>query len=403
MIQPFSKWAASFVVLAVTACSSSAPQANLSAVPAAASGNGVSATQRVATHFFVRGHDIETSTAGGAAPAIPQIMFLKGVDYAPTPICSAPLDNPLGNKNGAIWKRDLTALRALNVNAVKVYNANPNADPLGDFLTEAYHNGNHPIYVILSIFFPGDAVLNEGAVADLSGQYRKLAQVNGAYPAVMGISIGSEVNSDKFIHNPAWWKGMSALARAAKDGLRLAGQPEKLITTTMVDDGMNTVREGESNNFPVDAWGINAYRGTSFGQLWSSYQAASKKPFIVSEWGTPAGYHPNGNPNVAKEFPKGKVSVLTDYVGGLAKQMYQHSTLNGGIGSGGFYFEFNDEWWKAGDRCIQLTNPNAPNEKFAGGFDDEAWFGLNIISGGTPNVMTPRPTFSTLQTIWANQ
>jgi hypothetical protein len=351
----------------------------------------------------VRGRQIEMAVHRGSGPAV-KLMFFKGVDYAPTPICSGPLDNPLGNTNRAIWKRDLATLRALNINAIKVYNANPNADPIGDFLSDAYNNGKNPIYVILSIFFPGKAALDSGAVADLKGQYRKLAQVNGVYPAVIGMSIGSEVNAEDLIDQPAWWSGMSEIARGAREGFKLAGQPEKFLTTTMVDDGMNTVREGELNKFPIDVWGINAYKGPKFADFWSTYKAASKKPLIVSEWGTPAAYHPLGNPGNAREFPPGKVSELTGYVGGLAQQMFEHSTLNGGPGSGGFYFEYNDEWWKANDQCIQLPGPSRkPDPKFAGGFDDEAWFGLNIISAGNPNVLTPRPTYSTLQSIWASQ
>ncbi len=397
----FSRCVSLCVVLAVTACNSSAGS-NFNAVPGQSVQTNASAT-KTTPEIFIHGRNIEIATRHGAGPAIPQLMYMKGVDYGPTPICSTTLDNPLGNKNRAIWQRDLPTFRAFNINAVKVYNANPNADPIGDFLNAAYNNGKQPVYVILSIFFPPDAMLNQGAVDDLSNQYRKLAQVNGGYPAVIGISIGSEVNAENFIDNPTFWKGMSALSRAAKDGFRLAGQPDKFTTTTMVDDGMKTVIAGEQNKFPVDVWGINAYRGSDFGKLWSQYEAASKKPFLVSEYGTPVGYHPNGNPDKAIEFPPGRVNQVTTYIGGLAKQLYQHSTLNNGPASGGFYFEFNDEWWKAGDNCIQLTNPKAPDPKFVGGFDDEAWFGLNIISAGNPNVFTPRPAFSTLKGIWANQ
>ncbi|MGA8532983.1 MAG: hypothetical protein WB615_02610 [Candidatus Tumulicola sp.] len=403
MIQPFSRCATLCIVVALTACNAIAPGSNPNmALGQPAMPSNLDAGRPV-TQFRVKGRQIEMTTIRGAAPAKREIMFIKGVDYGPTPICSTTLDNPLGNSNRAIWRRDLPQFRALNINAIKVYNANPNAEPLSNFLDQAYNNGKRPIYVILSIFFPGKAMLNQGAVNDLAGQYRKLAQDNGAYPAVIGMSIGSEVNAEDLIKNPDWWKGMSTLARAAKEGFRLAGQPEKLITTTMVDDGMNTVRAGEQNNFPVDAWGINAYKGAKFGDLWSTYEAASKKPFIVSEYGTPVGFHPNDNPYKAKEFPPRSVHLVTDYIGGLAEQMYQHSTLNGGPNSGGFYFEFNDEWWKGGDDCIQLTSPHAPDPKFVGGFDDEAWFGLNIISEGNPNVLTPRPAFSTLQEIWANQ
>ncbi len=329
--------------------------------------------------------------------------FFKGIDYAPTPICSAPLDNPLGNKNSAIWSRDLAVLRTLGVNAVKVYNANPNAEPITDFLTAAYNGGKKPIYTILSIFFPSDAPLNGGAVADLSAQYRKLARDNGANPDVIGISIGAEVNSEKVRSNKAWWDGMSTIARAAKEGFTQAGSPKKLITTTMVDDGFITEREGEKYGFPVDAWGVNFYRGSTFGSAFSEYAKVSKKPLIVSEWGTPESWHPGGDPNKAVEFPPGKVKLLTGYIGGLAKEIFSNSVPKGGVALGGFYFEYSDEWWKAGDPCIQLPNPEAPNPKYPGGFGDEAWFGLNIIAKGKPNVLTQRPAFTTLKNVWATQ
>jgi hypothetical protein len=329
--------------------------------------------------------------------------FLKGVNYAPTPICNAPLDNPLGNKNSVIWKRDLKILRTLGVNAIKVYNANPNAEPITNFLNDAYNGGKNPIYVILSIFFPAKAALDPGAVADLSNQYRKLAQDNGAAPAVIGMSISAEVNDEGVRSNPSWWNGMSKIARAAKEGFKNAGHSEKIITTTMVDDGFITEREGEKFGFPVDAWGVNFYRGSTFGVAFSDYRKVSSKPLIVSEWGTPEGWHPGGDPYKAVEFPQNKVHLLTSYVGGLAQEIFQNSIDKGGVALGGFYFEYSDEWWKAGDQCIQLTNPNAPNEKFPGGYDDEAWFGLNSIAAGNPNVLTQRPAFNKLKNVWAGQ
>jgi hypothetical protein len=379
-----SRYAIVFAVLALAGCSSSLVG------PAVTGSQGGSATKPAA---------VRSGAAGAAASS----AFLKGVNYAPTPVCSWPLDNPLGNNNGAIWRRDLKILRELGVNAIKVYNVNPYAEPIGNFLAAAYNGGSHPIYVIISIFFPATAPLDAGAVADLSGQYRKLARDNGASPAVIGISISAEVNSEGVRSNPTWWAGMSAIARAAKDGLRDAGHPEKLITTTMIDDGFITEREGEKYGFPVDAWGINFYRGSTFGSAFSEYAKVSKKPLIVSEWGTPESWHPNGDPYKAVEFPAGKVHILTSYIDGLAKEIYNNSKAKHGVAMGGFYFEYSDEWWKAGDPCVQLPNPNAPNPKFPGGFDDEAWFGLNRISPGTPNVLTQRPAFASLRTTWASQ
>ena len=195
------------------------------------------------------------------------------------------------------------------------------------------------------------------------------------------------------------------MAQAAKAGFSDAGHAEKIITTSLVDDGLETVRQGEAHHFPVDVWGVNVYRGSSFakGLLWSDVRRSTSKPFLIGEWGTPASYHPNDDPNTATEFPKKLQYLLTDYVGGLATDAYDNSTVHSGPGSGGFYFEWNDEWWKSNkDKCQQLPN-GVVNKKFPGGFNDEAWYGLHSIAAGTPNVLTPRPMFNTLRDTWANQ
>jgi len=44
--------------------------------------------------------------------------------------------------------------------------------------------------------------------------------------------------------------------------------------------------------------------------------------------------------------------------------------------SGGYLFEWLDEWWKAGVPPVHNPNPNSANNVFAGGWDDEEWFGM---------------------------
>jgi hypothetical protein len=351
------------------------------------------------TAFTTKGRTIEIDDGSGAKP-----FFMKGLDYSPAPICSGPLDNPLGRQNGAIWRRDLPQLRAIGANSIKVYNVNVTInDPLDEYLAAAYNNGNKPIYTILSIFFPGNVPLNAGAVADVAGQYKRMAQTYGTSPDVIGISIGSEINSDAYVNNPAWWAGLKQIAQGARDGLRLAGA-KKIITTSLVDDGLKTVRLGEKNGFNPDAWGVNVYRGPSFqrANLWTDVASSTSKPFMLGEWGAPESYHPNGDPNVAKEWPKDQVSTMTDYLTGLEGDSYANSTLNNGPSSGGFLFEWNDEWWKSGlpgANCKQLPN-GVPNHSFPGGFSDEAWYGLNSIGTGTPNVLTQRPAFAAMAQTW---
>jgi len=191
------------------------------------------------TEFFANGRNIRFTRNGGAATN----FFIKGVDYAPSPICSGSIGNPLGNNESALWQRDLPQLRNLGANAVKVYNVDLNVGPIDRFLTAAYNGGNQPVYVVLSIFFPGAAALNSGAVADLANQYKRLASTYGASPAVLGISIGSEVNADNLVTQPAFWQGMNAIADGARQGLQQAGA-RKIITTSMVDGYNGDTRSG---------------------------------------------------------------------------------------------------------------------------------------------------------------
>ena len=44
--------------------------------------------------------------------------------------------------------------------------------------------------------------------------------------------------------------------------------------------------------------------------------------------------------------------------------------------SGGYLFEWLDEWWKAGVPPEHNANQNSANNVFAGGWDDEEWFGM---------------------------
>jgi hypothetical protein len=354
----------------------------------------------VTTAFVAAGRRITVKTNGGVA----KTFFIKGIDYGPTPICASSILNPLGASNRALWQRDLPQLRALGTNTIKIYNVDLKAnDPLNAYLAAAYNQGNRPIYTILSIFFDGNVLLNQKSVNDLASQYRTLATRYGASPDVMGISIGSEVNFKNLIGNKKWWAGMNAIAQAARAGLNQAGA-RKILTTSMIDDAMKTVKAGEANGFKIDAWGINVYRGKSFAAtgLWTQVGQATKKPFIVGEWGSPASYHPNGNPNVATEYPANKRALLNGYMRGLAADLYANSTLKGSTGSGGLVFEWSDEWWKAGNNCKQLATGKV-NTNFPDGFNDEAWYGLNRISAGKPNVMTQRTTYATLRAVWNTQ
>lgn len=411
-------------------------------------------------------------------------FYIKGVDYGNTQIDAYSDPNPLDDANEPIWAPDLSAMRAAGANAVKVYNVSlksfePYLPELGNgnklkhyetgkidkFLNAAWNGGDHPIYVVLSIFFGGDDVLNPQKLRALKAVYNLTSKEYAGKPAVMGFSLGSEINSKALIGQPAWWKGLNGISDAITDGYKEAGA-EKIVTTTMVDmveDGqLATIVNGEKNGFKIDAWGVDSYRGYTFTNIWKQIQEATQKPEIMAEYGASAGWwtqssatydqtshvcpkstYPVGSfgpPDPApywglppgppppwehvKELPdtgNPNIGFLADQVTANAGELYEHSVGRGGVGSGGFYFEWNDEWSKAGWPHSHIGgfpgNVISPTPPFAGCYWDEAWFGLNEDRAvdrdykwpgdGNPFPARPpdrhvaRPTLRAIEAAWA--
>jgi hypothetical protein len=414
-------------------------------------------------------------------------FFIKGVDYGTSQIDSiydqAPVANPLDNVYKGIWEKDLRLMRADGVNAVKVYNVTlasfkdiPNYSLLApqqpfpqetgkidEFLDAAWNNGDHPIYVVLSLQFGSYDVLQPPYEKALAAAFKKTASEYGAYPALMGISIGNEINSEEYIIQPAWWRSLNDIDASIKDGFKEAGA-KKLTTTTMIDgteeiggkDYLKTVYYGEKYGFKVDAWGLDLYRGPSLGSAWEQIKRSTEKPTIIAEYGSTAAYYAassakHGTDYSCVDYPPGSekppyyglppprpwegakelrsggganpgMQNLVDYVTTNQKEVYANSTVQGGLGvdSGGFYFEFSDEWWKSGWSHLHIGgfigNKITVNPQYAGCYDDEAWFGLYadeksgfgnkpypLDSGRNPDLRVARPTLDAIKAEWAKE
>jgi hypothetical protein len=408
-------------------------------------GKGAAAT----TAFTTDGRKIMLSVNGGA----PSVFYIKGVDYSPTQICSTYLA-PLDDTNSAIWMQDLPQLRKLGANAIKVYNMDLtrpspgvwNVTSIKKWLKAAYNNGVNPVYTIVSIPIPPNIPdqRNKYAVISLSHQYYTLAKTLGTDPDLMGISMGGEWNQSPYSQQADTWnKAMNPIINAAYQGLVAVGA-QKIITTTLVDDvgagALSTMAQGEKYGFPTGGtygdkglqfvWGYDEYPGDTPGAWsirWAAVQKYTKHPFIASEWGSPTGYHPhpNSNPNLIEEWPSPDpsasptpppLSLLTNYIDYTTAAIYRHATINPSadspvVASGGFVFEWSDEWYKGDPQtgCKHLAGPPLPphpNSAFPGGFDDEGWFGLNSVATSAspgPNAMTQRPNFAHLKADWASQ
>lgn len=398
------------------------------------------------TDFIIAHRDIFVSRAPlGTHPSAAGVkLFVKGFVYSPAPIGKTVgdkplLDDSLRDDNEAIWSRDLPRMRAAGANAIHVYNVVPppydsNTGPISKFLTAAWNGGNHPVYVIMSVYFTGDKLLDQGAVNALANQYHDLDKKYAKYPAVMGVAISNEIGAENFIQNPTWWKNFNVIANAARKGFADGGDASKIVTTSEADGNIGAVKFGEQNNAAVDVWGINIYRGRTFTNLFAQIKQFTKKPVLLTEYGASAAYHPGwkntyswdnspgGVGQCTPDNPSGstsksdiaelpasgnpKMAGLVDLVQNNAEWLYKGWKNENAVVSGGFYFEWTDEWWKAngGNPAVHYGNV-AFNGHYPGCSEDQGWYGVNALIKGANDLDTlqPRPTLKTLTDTWANE
>jgi hypothetical protein len=423
-------------------------------VPLAAgceNGRSGKGTETPSTQFTANGRFIELRVGEKAA----RKFFVKGMAYSPTPIgngVSDPpaCDDPLRNNNKAIWSRDLPLMREMGVNVIRVFNVVPppwddKVGTINEFLDAAWNNGDKPIYVLMTISFPGSALENADAARDIAGQYKRLAAKYALYPAVMGVSISNEITGGKGWTGKPWWDNFNIVAQGARDGFA-SKNVKKIITTADFDgvtpfevNGRKQIAQiywGEKNGAKVDAWGDNLYRGRTFTDLLAQIQDTTTKPVLLTEFGATAAYHPAWsntyeyaknpqkegtcvpteatgplNRDVA-ELPVGNshspnMSGMVDLATNMAGLLYDAYKANGMV-AGGVYFEWTDEWWKADANQPAYRSQHVGNPDFVSYFpgcgNDAAWFGLNgIKKGGDLDELRPRPTLDGLKTTWEQE
>src|SRR5690606_29730527 len=138
----------------------------------------------------------------------------------------------------------------------------------------------------------------------------------------------------------------------------------------------------------IDLWGLNVYGGLTFGTLFSEFAAMSTKPMYLGEYGVDAynttigAYDPESQATANKGFTE---EILANLV-----------TDPGGVTSGGFIFEWADEWWKDGSGAL--------DEHGVGGIEgglhpdgvfNEEWWGIVDID------RNPRPAYDVLKALYS--
>ena len=266
-------------------------------------------------------------------------FFAKGVGYQPVPVGEHPNDAPNGDyftSNYAyIYKPDIDKMRAMGVNAIKIYSWYPDKDH-SDFLNYAYNGGRDPIYVAVGYFMPPGTII--GNFAEKLALFKTLANMTHQHPGILGYMLGNE-NVGNDINNQKFWTNLNQISGALK-----SIAPNKLTFTGIVDDGMKTVRAGNNYMTSLDVWGINVFRGKTLGDFYSTYENASTKPVFITELGFPASTRPGGNPQVMPD----NAAEVGDYAEDVLVEVEKNSSQEDASDpvAGVFWFMWCDEWWK---------------------------------------------------------
>lgn len=292
-----------------------------------------------------------------------QPLLLSGLCWNPVGV---GVRHPEGLGFAGFADLDIPLFVELGVNVVRTY------EPLLDrgVLDRLAAAG---IYVINSVYpFGGSEV----------GVVTERVRAVKDHPAVLMWSVGNEWNYNGLYIGLSHEESLARLNEAAR--LIKAEDPLHPVSTIYGELPSTATLEAMPD---IDVWGINSYRGLSFGDLFDSWAASSGKPMFIAEYGADAY-----NAGIPAYDPESQALA----VAALSREILEQASALGsdGVALGGTLFEWADEWWKdeTGSLDAQDVGGIAPG---AGPYPDqvfnEEWWGIVDVQ------RTPRPAYEALR------
>jgi hypothetical protein len=309
---------------------------------------------------------------------------IKGAAWSPASIGTTS-DALERRQEFARWYvTDIQLLRAMNANTVYVFlDFGTNATAFA-ILDNLYKNGLKAIVTV-----DEDGTANSNRVRQVVTAYRN-------HPAVLAWAIGNEWNIN--LYHQTFTNILAAATATERLARQVKALDAKHPVTAIYGDidipGLNPLRKSnESTNQPVsterivndlcpsvDLWGLNIYRGSSFGSLFDQWRAITQKPMFLSEYGTDAYRIFSLNVLDGAEDELMQADFNRDLWNEIASHLAARNLMN--ICVGGTVFEWNDEWWKARPEH-GATLDVQDNLGFGGahpdGFANEEWFAIVAI------------------------
>jgi hypothetical protein len=308
---------------------------------------------------------------GSLMPSVP--FVINGICWSPA---SKTTNTSINDPNNVYIRRveflnwhqvDIPLIKRMNANTIRTFMDFGEGDTTKNILDKLYCND---IMVIMTV----DDAINDTA------RIRRIVQANKNHPAILMWMIGNEWNINRY------YGVASSVLNAAQRTQVAAALIKSLDPNHPVAAGYGDIdindegrRLEDTKNYvnnictAVDVWGLNIYRGSSFGALFFQWKSITGKPMFLSEYGTDAFRSDNANPS-----PTGHVDeqMQANWDITLWKEIYRNCSAHHPANTtlGGTAFSLTDEWWKVPPFNSQETGGYAG--PFPDGFSNEDYPGI---------------------------
>ncbi len=316
---------------------------------------------------------------------------VKGVGYQPIPIgmtAESIADKQKMYNDIRIRQRDFPLLREMGANTIRTWSEVLNKT----FMDDLYNEVVNPIYVLMGFWIQcgedyGSPTVMQGYIDDFTAYVNEYKD----HPSVLAWMIGNENNLEYCSTDLAdFYSLANELGRIAYE---IEGENHHPIAIVNGDLGGigNSYYGGDDESLDyIDFWGLNSYRGNSFGSLFEEYSYLSGKPMVITEYGTDA----------LNNFDYQEIEeVQQDWNIALWKEI-ENNTLGGTI------MAYSDEWWKGsvfgncGSKWTHDYECGHGDFPTPDGWSNEEWYGvMRTIETPTGEVdgMEPRLLYYALQ------
>ncbi len=302
--------------------------------------------------FVIRGVDYRVSKTG-QSPDMGTLTDWASYDFNHNGKCDPAydswVDKNANNRRDADEPvvGDFELMRRMGVNTVRWYVNDfkeqiPNKKLLRDL------TANYGIYVAVGDKF-GAYTLGSGASwkegtdyrdprqrENMLSSVRRMVNEHKTEPYTLLWLLGNENNLNFTNTNAERYP--EVYAKFVNDAAKMIHEMDPVHPVALVNGDTKMLFYYKKYCPDIDIFGVNCYRGPKgFATLWKEVKNALGKPVLLTEYG---GAQANGyNEELQARYHEGCWRDILANVAGSGE----------GNALGGFAFEWNDEWWKAGD------------------------------------------------------